>query len=194
MHELEPILRKFVKSVGDLDIPYVIVGGFAIAGWGRYRATTDVDVIMDLKEKDIPSLVAALKKAKFSVKAEDLLDALRNKEHVSVFNADTIFHVDLKGVYGKSEALTLQRRVVIRFQDYKIPISGLEDTIANKLRFGREQDMEDALAIIIRNKDKIKKGPLVSLCQKYGVVKELRALERKARMAERKEIGPDRHR
>jgi hypothetical protein len=194
MNELKPLLRKFVKAVGDLGIPYVIVGGFAIAGWGRYRATMDVDVIMDFKKKDVASLASALKKAGFLVKVEDLLDALRNKEHVSVFNADTIFHVDLKGVYGKSEAFTLQSRVLIRFQDYEIPISGLEDTIANKLRFGREQDIEDAVAIIVRNKDKIKKGRLVLLCQEYGMEKELRALERKARMAERKETKPDRYR
>ena len=33
MDELEPVLRKFVKAMSMLDIPYVIVGGFAIAGW-----------------------------------------------------------------------------------------------------------------------------------------------------------------
>jgi hypothetical protein len=194
MYELEPVLKKFVRAMSRLDIPYVIVGGFAIAGWGRYRATRDVDVIMQLREVDVPSTVRALREGGFSIKAEDILDALRHKDHFSIFNTDTIFHVDAKGAYGKNESRTLQSRVMVGIRDYKIPISGLEDTIANKLRFGREQDLEDALAMMVRNRDVLKMDVLQALCTDYGLLKELRALEKKAKAREAKEPGGDRHR
>ena len=194
MDELEPVLRKFVKAMSMLDIPYVIVGGFANAGWGRYRATRDVDVIMQLKEDGVPKLVKALREAGFSIKAEDILDALRHKDHFSIFNASSIFHVDAKGVYGKKEARTLQSRIKVKVQDYEIPISGLEDTIANKLRFGREQDLEDALAILVRNKDVLNRDLLEAMCSEYGLLMELRAIQRKARMQEEKGRAADRHR
>jgi len=184
MDEIERVLKKFVMAMSRLEIPYVIVGGFAIAGWGRYRATQDVDVIMQLRETDVSGLVRVLREGGFSVKTEDILDALRQKEHFSIFNSDSIYHVDAKGVYGKHETRTLHSRVVIGIGDYSIPISGLEDTIVNKLRFGREQDIEDALAIFIRNKDKIDEAALVSLCREYDVLRELRTLQRKARRAE----------
>jgi hypothetical protein len=194
MYDLEPVLRKFVQTMSMLDIPYVIVGGFALAGWGRARATMDVDVIMQLNEADVPRTVKALREGGFSIKAEDITDALRRKEHFSIFNSDTIFHVDAKGVYGKKEARTLQSRITIRFSDYEMPISNLEDTIANKLRFGREQDLEDAVALMIANRASLKMDALQALCNDYGLLKELRALVRKAAIQEAEETGPDRHR
>jgi hypothetical protein len=102
--------------------------------------------------------------------------------------------VDAKGVYGKKEARTLQSRIKVEVQDYEIPISGLEDTIANKLRFGREQDLEDALAILVRNKDVLNRDLLEAMCSEYGLLKELWAIQRKARMQEEKDRVADRHR
>ena len=194
MDEIEAVLKKFVIAMSKLDIPYVIVGGFAVAGWGRFRATQDVDVIMQLRETDVPWLVRVLREGGFSFKAEDILDALRRKEHFSIFNSDSIYHVDAKGAYGKHESRTLQGRVVVGIRDYRIPISGLEDTFVNKLCFGREQDLEDALAIFIRNEDRMDEAALVSLCREYGVLRELRTLQRKARRAERTRREDDRHR
>lgn len=194
MDEIEPVLKKFVMAMSRLDIPYVIVGGFAVAGWGRYRATQDVDVIMRLREADVPGLVKVLREEGFGIKAEDVIDALHRKAHFSIFNSDSIYHVDAKGAYGKNESRTLQGRVMINIRDYKIPISGLEDTIVNKLRFGREQDLEDALAILIRNKNVLKMAALQALCNEEGLLKDLRALIRKAAGREAREHAPDRHR
>ena len=194
MIDLEPLLRKFVKAMGTLNIPYVIVGGFAIAGWGRPRATRDVDVIIQLRVNDIPEFVSTLRKAGFSIKPDDVRDALYHKEHFSIFNTETVFHVDAKGVCGKSEARTLKSRVFMKFLDYEFPISGLEDTIANKLRFGREQDLEDALAILVRNRGTVNNRRLEALCAEIGVVGELRALDRKAKRFEEAEARSDRQR
>jgi len=194
MDEPEPVLRKFVKAMSTLDIPYVVVGGFAIAGWGRYRATRDVEMIMQLKEDGVAKLVKALREAGFAIKAGDVRDALRHREHFSIFNASSIFHVDAKGVYGREDARTLQSRIAVKVQDYEIPISGLEDTIANKLRFGREQDLEDALAIMVRSRAVLKSDLLEAICGDYGLLKELRAVQRKARAQEEREMAEARQR
>jgi len=55
-------------------------------------------------------------------------------------------------------------------------ISSAEDTILNKLSWGREQDIEDALSIIIRNKNLDKKY-LKDTAKKIGVLDKLEALE-----------------
>jgi hypothetical protein len=194
MDDLRPVLKKFVKAMAGLEIPYVVVGGFALAGWGWIRATRDVDVIIQLKDPDVPRFVSALRDAGFAIKAEDILDALNHKDHFSIFNADSIFHVDAKGVYGKKEAHTLESRVMVKLADFELPISGLEDTIANKLRFGREQDIEDALTLVINNWDVLKMEVLEGLCKEYGQLKLLRAIVKKAGRLEAERMPPDRHR
>jgi hypothetical protein len=194
MDELEPVLKRFVEAMAGLDIPFVIVGGFAVAGWGRARATTDIDVIIQIAPADIKRFVEALRAGGFAVTAEDVLDALRGKDHFSIFDRDTIYHLDAKGAYGEKEARTLKTRVKVALSGFEMPISGLEDTIANKLRFGREQDIEDALHLLVWNRRILKMDTLRSLCRDYGLLKDLAALGRKARRREAELGKPDRHR
>ncbi|MFQ6063836.1 MAG: hypothetical protein ACE5J9_11800 [Methanosarcinales archaeon] len=48
---------------------------------GNIRTTKDVDVIISLKIEKIKELVYALKKRNFSVREEDIKDALKEKSH-----------------------------------------------------------------------------------------------------------------
>ena len=49
-----------VKTLEDLDIPYYIGGSVASSAYGFARATLDVDLIVDLKLKNVHSLVQRL--------------------------------------------------------------------------------------------------------------------------------------
>jgi hypothetical protein len=49
------ILLKLEK----LEIPYVIIGGFAATMYGITRATFDIDIVVNLEEKHIQALAAA---------------------------------------------------------------------------------------------------------------------------------------
>jgi hypothetical protein len=187
------VLRRFVDVMARLEMPYVIVGGFAVAGWGRARATTGTDVIIQITPAGVDRFVEALRAGGFSAAPEDVMDALRGKDHFSIFDKDTIYHLDAKGVYGEKEARTLKTRVKAALPGFDLPISGLEDTIANKLRFGREQDIEDALHLLIWNRRILKADVLRALCKDYGLAKDLAALERKAGRREAMLGKPDRH-
>lgn len=180
MNGLEPVLKRFLEAMSTLEMGFVIVGGFAVAGWGRPRATRDIDVIIDIKEDGIAAFVKALKRRGFVVSEDDVSDALRLKEHFSIFDAGSTYHIDAKGVYGIPEERTMASRKRVTYEGTGVPISGLEDTIANKLRFGREQDLEDALSIFIVNRVRVRMTELERLCKEYGVRKELNALEKKA--------------
>ena len=46
-------------KLDELDIPYVIIGGFAATIYGTNRATFDIDMVVDLKEKHIEAIAAA---------------------------------------------------------------------------------------------------------------------------------------
>jgi hypothetical protein len=189
MTGIEMVLRRFIDAMSTLKMDYVIIGGFAIAAWGRPRATIDIDVIVDLKEEKIEAFVGALRRNGFSISAVDVVDAIKNREHFSIFDVDSSYHVDAKGIWGKNEARTLSGRKMIKYEDVGLPISGLEDTIANKLRFGREQDIEDAFSLMIFNRDKLDRAKLEKLCIEVGVGADLKALERKAAGA----TAPKRH-
>jgi len=69
--------------------------------------------------------------------------------------------------------------VLIEWKDMKMYIASAEDTVINKLLWGREQDLEDALSIITRQED-MDKEYLKSTARDVGVMDLLEALEEKA--------------
>jgi hypothetical protein len=58
----DPDLSLFLDilhRLEEIDVPYVIVGGFAAAIYGITRATYDIDIIIDLNQEHIQALVDA---------------------------------------------------------------------------------------------------------------------------------------
>lgn len=63
MEEIDPrhLLIKVSEILDRLDIPYAITGGMAVFLWARPRFTADIDIVVLLKDADVPRLAAALR-------------------------------------------------------------------------------------------------------------------------------------
>ena len=59
---IEEALISITQYMKKQQIPYVIVGGFAAAAWGRVRTTNDIDIIVDQKIIDTKKFVDFVKK------------------------------------------------------------------------------------------------------------------------------------
>ncbi|WP_456474796.1 DUF6036 family nucleotidyltransferase [Candidatus Pyrohabitans sp.] len=183
MRTLEEVVNEIVKILENLEIDYVIVGGIAVSGWGNIRTTRDVDIIINLEGKDIKRLVEALKERDFSVTVEDIKDALKEKTHFTIFDLKSEYHIDAKGVYGIREKRSLETKKPIVLEGTKIYIASPEDTIANKLLFGSEQDIRDAMSIYVRQMGKLDMDYLEEVCKEMGVLDELQKLRRRVEEA-----------
>ena len=181
MRTLEDVVRDISEIFRELGIDYVIVGGIAVAGWGNLRTTRDVDVIMDLQEKDITNLKDVMKKKGFDVRAEDIKDALKEKSHFTIFDTQSDYHIDAKGCYKEKEERTLKTKKAVELWGTKIFIASAEDTIANKLVFGSEQDIRDAEGIYVRQSGKLDLNYLEEICRKMGVSEDLENLKQRVR-------------
>lgn len=56
----EELLIKISDILNDLKITYAITGGYAVSVWGRPRYTADIDIIVEMKEKNIKPLAKKL--------------------------------------------------------------------------------------------------------------------------------------
>src|SRR5688572_8154943 len=50
-------LRDFVERAGRLGIEYMVTGSFAMSAYGEIRYTRDIDIVVQLSEKDVPAIV-----------------------------------------------------------------------------------------------------------------------------------------
>ena len=58
-HELEDFFAYIVSVLERLNIPYMVVGGFAAITYGELRFTADVDIVVNMQYGHVDPFVAA---------------------------------------------------------------------------------------------------------------------------------------
>ncbi len=90
----EPVqITTLVASIFNrLKIPYYIVGSLASSLYGIPRATADVDLIADIRQQHIRSLVKSLHKD-FYVDEERIQISVRNRSSFNIIHLATMFKI-----------------------------------------------------------------------------------------------------
>src|SRR5438132_5531242 len=172
-------IAEYVLRASRVD--HVFVGGVTVLAFGVPRTITNVHVIASIDVKQIPKIVAGFQKSGFFVSAQDLHDALTAGGHVTVQDKPSTYRIDLvpASTAAHREALRTRRRVAWR--RLRLPMAAPEHTIFMKLRWGSEQDLEDAMGIYIRQKKALDCRAMRGFARRQGVVRELKDLEEQAR-------------
>jgi hypothetical protein len=165
---IDDILLLVCKFLNGEGILYVIVGGIAVLYYGNPRTTMDVDIILKLREGNPEKLVAFMRKNGFFSSEMDLIAAFGEISHCTVEDKRSMIRLDLKSVYTEADELTLKRRKGVRWRNEMIYIASAEDTLANKLLLGSEQDLKDAEGLWVRQMGKLDMKYLEERCQVLG--------------------------
>ncbi len=120
-----------------------------------------------------------LKENGFHADEYDMRAALKEKSHCTVEDKDTMFRLDIKGVYSEMDERALRNKRKVDLNDIAIWIATPEDTIVNKLVFAREQDIKDALGILVRQYDTLDMDYLEKTTKSIGVNDILKDLKKK---------------
>ncbi len=178
---LDAVLRTAEDVLRASGVDHVFVGGVTVLAFGMPRTTTDVDVIAAVEPRNIPKMVEGFRRAGFVTSAQDLHDALVEGGHVTVHDTRSVYRIDLVPARTEAhrEALRTKRRVAWRGR--WLPFAAPEHTIVMKLRWGSEQDLEDALAIFLRQRGRLDLPVMRAFARRSGVGAALRNLERRAK-------------
>jgi hypothetical protein len=71
------LFADILHALETLDVPYAIVGAFAAAAYGAARATYDVDIVVDLSDKHIQSLVARYPPPRYYADPQQMRKSIR---------------------------------------------------------------------------------------------------------------------
>jgi hypothetical protein len=94
-NELADLLGYVVSVLEQLDIPYMVVGGFAAITYGEPRLTLDVDIVVDMRYNHVDPFVAAFPIPDYYVSREGILDSLARRYPFNVIQPHTGAKVDL---------------------------------------------------------------------------------------------------
>jgi predicted nucleotidyltransferase len=62
--------KEFIRILNDLNIEYLLIGGYAMGAYGHIRATSDLDIFINAKTENADKMVAAC--IKFGIRKETL--------------------------------------------------------------------------------------------------------------------------
>jgi hypothetical protein len=166
---MDDILLLVCKFLNGEGILYAIIGSIAVLYYGNPRTTMDIDIILKLREGDLEKLVAFMRKNDFFSSETDLIAAFGKRLHCTIEDKRSMIRLDLKSVSTEADELTLKRRKGVRWRNEMIYIASAEDTPANKLLFGSEQDLKDAEGLWVRQMGELDMKYLEERCQVLGV-------------------------
>jgi Nucleotidyl transferase AbiEii toxin, Type IV TA system len=148
MTELEDALAEVAAALDHCSLPYILIGGLAIASTGEARATLDVDVSVwtdpDKTHEAIDCLCRHLKP--LPVDPREFVD----KRHVLPVITSVGVRADIVFASLPVEREAIRRAVLKRLAGRLIPVASVEDLVLMKIISEREKDLTDARALLRR--------------------------------------------
>jgi hypothetical protein len=165
-------LDRAVRGFRRARVPYVVIGGWALAVWGTPRATVDLDFLLAVGEGDLERLGAELSR-----------DGLEVDEAWSEWNPMLRgSHLRLRS-YGVGLDLLVPRdthdRYVFRTRRKKRLDGSFywfvapDDLILQKLKVGRPQDFQDVMTVLDRSGSSVNRTYLRRWAGRLGISGEL---------------------
>lgn len=177
MRKIKEILETVTDYLNKNNIDYVFVGGIAVIVYGNPRTTVDLDLIVRLNEKEIETFSKYLQNEGFFCDPKDIKSAFEEGTHFSAEEKESLFRLDIIGVNNKRAEKTLKNRNLIEHEGINMYVASPEDTIANKLLYGSEQDIKDAESVFIRQMENLDDEYLQKLCEQIGVEEKFNTMK-----------------
>jgi hypothetical protein len=97
-NERPPDLSLFLdilRTLEDIEAPYMIIGAFAATLYGITRTTYDIDIVVELKEEHIHALVAAYQPPRYYADPEQMRESIRLGIMFNIIDTDRGEKADL---------------------------------------------------------------------------------------------------
>lgn len=160
-HHAGIVFEEIFASLEREGARYVVVGGFAVVMHGHARLTADIDLIIDLEQREARKAMAALTacglRPRAPVPADDFADADKRRDWIeqkgmTVFSlwdpSNPLREVDVfvshpvpfDELMARSVQMTTASGTAVR-------VASIDDLIVLKQLAGRERDLQDIEAL-----------------------------------------------
>lgn len=93
--ELNEFFEYVIDTLEFLEIPYMVVGGFAAIFYGEPRLTLDIDILLNLRFEQIKPFLQAFPSPEYYLSEEALRESLRIRCPFNVIHVNTGAKADL---------------------------------------------------------------------------------------------------
>ncbi|MBS7633128.1 nucleotidyltransferase [Candidatus Bathyarchaeota archaeon] len=171
-------LQRLLKLFEDSNVPYMIIGGYALPFYGRMRATVDIDLAVAIKSgEELNHFLNLLRSVDFEPTIcspkNPLIVILDQKEKIEI---ELWLRPD--GIVFDEETLERRQKVKLDSNIWAWIVSA-EDFIVNKLaRPDRGvTDEQDVKSVLVRQENKLDNKYLQKRAREAGVLTILQTIQ-----------------
>ncbi len=141
--ELE-IVQDVSQKLESLGILYMLTGSIAMNYYAVPRMTRDIDLVVEVLEKDIPMIVNSFKK-EYYIESDSIRLAIQSEKLFNAIHEESFIKVDF--IIKKSSPYRIEefsRRQKVLFGNFETYIVSKEDLILSKLLWSKssKSDMQ----------------------------------------------------
>jgi predicted nucleotidyltransferase len=146
MIPLAPAFRDFLKLLEEHDVPYLLVGGYAVAFHGFVRYTGDLDVFVEISDSTADKLVSVFKEFGFDL-AEVRRDTFLTPGNIVRIGNEPVRIEVLNQIDGVLFSEAFDNRLEVEVDGVRLLFLSLDLLIVNKGATGRNKDKFDLLEL-----------------------------------------------
>jgi len=180
--DVRTVTKKTLRALEEAKTPYMIVGGLAANYYGFPRATIDIDLVVKLEDEGVDRLIRAVKKAGFEISEPEVREMVKVGNRFVMTCPKSGYRVDFWLAKTSYEREALERRRRVQIFGVRTWACSPEDLVLTKLGAGRGKDVDDALGVLHRQKNKLDLKYLKLQAKRLGVSRELDEVLEKVRV------------
>ncbi len=170
---IDQALVALHRTLAELAVPHMVIGGLANALWGVPRATLDIDLTLWVEGPAIPSVIRSLC-SRFTCLSENPEDFVRQTRVLPVkvegVKADLIFGL------LPYEREAIGRAVIRQVAGEPVPFCTAEDLILHKIVSKRARDRDDVREVLQVQRGKLDLAYLEPLVRDLASLLDLPSL------------------
>lgn len=172
----QTVLLPYVLDVLDrLSLPYLVVGSFASTVYGEARHTFDIDIVLELTERDLPAFVASFPENEYYLSKDAIRQAIQQRFQFNVIHVESGNKIDFmmtrRDEWGKTQMA--RRRHIQILPGLEGYVAAPEDVILGKLWYfaegGSDKHLRDIASMLRVSGDHIDRSDVEAWVRKLSL-------------------------
>ena len=135
----------FLQAFNNLQVKYLVVGGYAVNHYGYNRTTSDIDIYVKDSLENRKAMIEALEKLGYG-RMEELLKVPLLAGYCEIMMVDGMYidlMADIPGLDSIDFDIQFDRKTLTEVDGILIPFISFQDLLINKKKTGRTKDKDD---------------------------------------------------
>lgn len=164
----QKLISRIAKELDKSNLPYMIIGGYAVLYYGEPRVTRDIDITLGVgieRQNDVLKIPETLG---LKILVDDPSSFIKEYMVLPVLEESSGIKIDFIFSFTPYEQEAIKRAKEVDIEGVKVRIASVEDLMIHKIFAGRPRDIEDVKNILLKKKS-FDKGYITKWLKQFDV-------------------------